>query len=368
MTKPARLAGALCLGLSLLACGSDGGSVGAPAGGPSTPSSTPADTADSPGGAPPSAQSESASGAPFAGGPDFAAAFALVSPSVVGVVAGRRDGDRLVAQRTGSGFVWDARGHIVTNDHLVGESKAVAVRLEDGRALAARVIGRDPPTDLAVLQVLAAGLLPAPRGDADGLVPGTWVAAIGNPMGMDHSITVGVVSGTGRHSLPGTTSRYLNFIQTDVNLNPGNSGGPLVDGRGRVVGLNTAVLARSQGIAFATPIDLVETVVTDILANGRFIRGFAGIVVKPVRLRDASAAALGRQAGARVDKIVPDGPGDAAGLQPGDIILKFGEKKISEPGVLPWLIAATRPGTPVELRVARGAERLVLVLTVAQAQ
>jgi S1-C subfamily serine protease len=187
-------------------------------------------------------------------------------------------------------------------------------------------------------------------------------------MGMDHSITVGVVSGTGRHSLTGTASRYLNFIQTDVNLNPGNSGGPLVDGRGRVVGLNTAVLARAQGIAFATPIDLVETVVTDILANGRFIRGFAGIVVKPVRLRDASEAALGRQAGARVDKIVPDGPGDAAGLQPGDIIVKFGDKKIDEPGVLPWLIAATRPGTPVELRVARGAERLVLVLTVAQAQ
>ncbi len=246
MTKPARLAGTLSLCLSLPACGPDSGGAGATAQGPAA---SPSAGLTSPPGTPEGAQSaspDSAGGAPFAGGPDFAAAFALVSPSVVGVVAGRREGDRLVAERTGSGFVWDATGHIVTNDHLVGESKAVAVRLEDGRALAARVIGRDPSTDLAVLQVLAAGLLPAPRGDADGLVPGTWVAAIGNPMGMDHSITVGVVSGTGRHSLTGTASRYLNFIQTDVNLNPGNSGGPLVDGRGRVVGLNTAAVSDSS--------------------------------------------------------------------------------------------------------------------------
>lgn len=301
-------------------------------------------------------------------GPDFAAAFALVSPCVVGVVAGRRDGDRLVAQRSGSGFVWDEQGHVVTNDHLLGESNAVAVRFEDGRALAAKVVGRDPPTDLAVLSVRAADLHVAPRGDADGLVPGTWVAAIGNPMGMDHSISVGVVSATGRRNLPGRPSRYLNFIQTDVNLNPGSSGGPLVDGRGRVVGLNTAVLAGTQGIAFATPVDLVTTVVTDILQNGRFIRGFAGIVVKPVQLRDASAAGLEHQQGAWVEKIVSGGPGSVAGLHPGDIILQFGDKPIDEPDVLPWLIAATKPGTTVELHVARKAERLTVPLKVAQAK
>ena len=348
--------GALPLALALLACrgASPGDGEAAP-------------------GAPRVASMGGGATAPDAGtepsfGPDFASAFAAVSPSVVGVVAGRRDQDRLVAQRTGSGFVWDAGGHVVTNDHLLGDSEAVAVRLRDGRALSAKVVGRDPPTDLAVLRVLAAGLVPAPRGDADGLLPGTWVAAIGNPMGMDHSITVGVVSGTGRHGLPGQPSRYLNFIQTDVNLNPGNSGGPLVDGRGRVVGLNTAVLARTQGIAFATPIDLVESVVGDILQNGKVIRGFAGIVVKPVRLKDATAAGLSRQEGARVEKVVANGPGDVAGLQPGDIIQRFGGKKILEPAVLPWLIAATRPGTSVELRVARGAERLVLVLAVGAVQ
>lgn len=340
------------LGLALLACRGP-----APAGEGATPPRTASE-------APPPPDA----GLPPMVGPDFAAAFAAVSPSVVGVVAGRREEDRLVAQRTGSGFVWDNAGHVVTNDHLLGDAVAVAVRLQDGRALSAKVVGRDPPTDLAVLRVLAAGMEPAPRGDAENLLPGTWVAAIGNPMGMDHSITVGVVSGTGRHGLPGQASRYLNFIQTDVNLNPGNSGGPLVDGRGRVVGLNTAVLARTQGIAFATPIDLVESVVSDILQNGRVIRGFAGIVVKPVRLKDATAASLSRQEGARVEKVVPNGPGDIAGLQPGDIILRFGSKKIEEPAVLPWLIAAARPGTSVELRVARGTERLVLILTVAQVQ
>jgi serine protease Do len=361
MTEPARGAALTWAALGLVfAC--TGGAAGPPSGAPSTAGDrVSVAPPPPPGGGPPTA-------APGLGGPDFAAAFAAVSPSVVGVVAGRREGDRLVAERTGSGFVWDASGHVVTNDHLVGESRAVAVRLEDGRALAARVKGRDASTDLAVLHVMAAGLNPAPRGNADGLLPGTWVAAIGNPMGMDHSITVGVVSATGRHGLPGARSRYLNFIQTDVNLNPGNSGGPLVDGRGVVVGLNTAVLDRTQGIAFATPIDLVETVVRDILENGRFIRGFAGIVVKPVRLRDATEAGLGRQTGARVEKIVPDGPGDAAGLLPGDIILRFGPKKVDDAAALPWLIAQTRPGTSVELRVARGPQRLVLVLTVAQVQ
>ncbi|MSP71679.1 MAG: PDZ domain-containing protein [Myxococcales bacterium] len=316
----------------------------------------------------------------FLARPDFASAFDRVAPGVVGVAAGRRDGARLIVRRTGSGFVFQTSGPtsgmqttIVTNDHLLGDAPSVAVRLPDGRTLDARIVGRDASTDLAVLQIdltLDAGGPgpdPAPLAKAGSLRTGAWVAAIGNPMGLEQSITVGVVSALERRGLPGTSLRSATFIQTDVSLNPGSSGGPLVDGMGRVVGLNTAVLARAQGIAFATPIEVVKTVVEELMLHGRFVRGFAGIVVKNVRVRDAAEAGLPKQRGARVTQVVEKGPGDRAGLKPGDVILRFGQKRIDEPTALPWLIAATRPGEVIELRVARRTKRLLLSLEVAAA-
>ena len=312
----------------------------------------------------------------FLARPDFASAFDHVAPGVVGVAAGRRDGARLIVRRTGSGFVFQTSGMqttIVTNDHLLGDAPSVAVRLPDGRTLDARVVGRDASTDLAVLQIdltLDAGgpgPVPVPLAKAGSLRTGAWVAAIGNPMGLEQSITVGVVSALERRGLPGTSLRSATFIQTDVSLNPGSSGGPLVDGMGRVVGLNTAVLARAQGIAFATPIEVVKTVVEELMLHGRFVRGFAGIVVKSVRVRDAVEAGLPKQQGARVTQVVDKGPGDRAGLKPGDVILRFGQKRIDDSTALPWLIAATRPGEVIELRVARRTKRLLLSLEVASA-
>ncbi|MCA9542196.1 MAG: trypsin-like peptidase domain-containing protein, partial [Myxococcales bacterium] len=220
-------------------------------------------------------------------------------------------------------------------------------------------------TDLAVLAPGAMGLPPVDRGDPEVLRPGQWVAAIGNPYGMDHSITVGVISALGRHNLPPGGPKYADFIQSDVAVNPGNSGGPLVDDRGRVIGLNTAIIG--QGLAFSARIDMVQTVIDRLLAEGEFVRGFAGLIVRKVTFTAARESGFDMPRGARVKGVVQDGPAARAGLQPGDIIYQFGERRIDTSDALPWLIAATRPGEKVDLRVARGRERLTLALTIGAA-
>lgn len=311
------------------------------------------------------------------GGPDFAAVFASVAPAVVRVAAGRREGERFLASRFGSGFVWSQDDEVVTNDHLIGDAPEVRVSFEAEVWWPTRLIGRDATTDVALLRVDRTGVSgplppgqalswprPPPRAESGTLLPGSWVAALGNPHEMVRTITVGVVSATGRRGRFDGTPRYADFIQTDADLNPGSSGGPLVDGRGQVVGLSTAVLARSQGISFATPIEQVETVVESLRTHGRFVRGFAGFVVKPVRIGAAAEAGLQRVYGALIQSVVPDGPAARAGLQAGDVVLKFGETKVEDSTLLPWLVAASPPGTVVEVRYARGAARGVAALTV----
>lgn len=302
------------------------------------------------------------------GGPDFAAVFAQVSPSVVGVAAGRRRAGRFRVQRTGTGLVWDAAGHILTNDHLVADADEVRVRLVTGKVLSARILAGDGPMDLAVL--VAEGPVPPPvrRARATPLRPGEWVAAIGNPFGLQHSITVGVVSAVGRRRLPGGGPRYGSFIQADVPVNPGNSGGPLVDARGQTVGLNTAMVGDAQGLAFAIPIEQASVVVDRLLRDGRFERGYGGLVPRPVTDRQAVDAGLDGRKGARVAKLVADGPAAEAGIAPGDILLRFGDEEVDAADELPWLIASTPPGTSVPVSIARGKERLTLTLTVGAAR
>ncbi len=302
--------------------------------------------------------------APGVGGPDFSVVFAQVSPSVVGVAAGRMRQGRFSAQRTGTGFVWDAAGHILTNDHLVADADVVRVRVQSGKVLSGRVLAGDGPMDLALVVTDEPVPPPVPRGREAPLRPGEWVAAIGNPFGLQHSITVGVISATGRRRLPGGGPRFGSFIQTDTPVNPGNSGGPLVDAHGQVIGLNTVMLGDAQGLAFAIPIDQADVVVSRLLADGRFVRGFGGLVVKPVTDRLAREAGLAGRSGARVSKIVAGGPADTAGLRPGDILLSFGDEPVANANGLPWLIASTAPGTAVPLKVARGRTRLALTLTV----
>ncbi len=305
--------------------------------------------------------------APIVGGPDFSYVFEQVAPSVVGVAAGARPTGRFVPQQTGTGFVWDAHGHIVTNDHLIRAGAEVRVRTRDANVLAARVIGRDDQTDIAVLQVDEPSLKQAPLGTLVGLRPGHWVAAIGNPYGMSHSITVGVVSALGRRNLPPGAPRYAEFIQTDLNINPGNSGGPLVSASGHVVGLNAAIHGQGQGLAFAIPINMLRTVVPQLIAEGHFIRGFAGLYVKPMSLPAARRAGLDRARGAKVIGVVQGGPATQAGIVPGDVIVRFGEHPVDDSSALPWMIAATPPGTVVGIEVIRERQPVGLSLLMAEA-
>ncbi len=312
------------------------------------------------------APTPAAPAAAHVGGPDFAAVFAAVSPSVVGVAGGTRTDGRFRADRTGTGFAWDGAGHVVTNDHLVREGDAWRVRTVSGQVLAATIAGRDEPTDLAVLKV-EPPLPPVRIGAATPLRPGAWVAAIGNPYGMEHSITVGVVSALGRRDLPGGGPRYAAYIQTDLSINPGNSGGPLVDGSGAVVGINTAILGKGQGLSFAIPMEMARVVVAHLIEHGRFVRGFGGLVVGRVSQARAHKAGLDRPRGARVREVVEGGPADAAGLRVGDLILRYGDTELSDANSLPWLIASTAPGARVPLHVAREAGRLDLKMAVAEA-
>ncbi len=296
---------------------------------------------------------------------DFAAIFDSVAPSVVGLAAFDKVEDRFRMLRTGTGIVWDRKGHIVTNAHLIGDASRVRVRLISGKVLRARVVGLDASTDVAVLSVNSTKLNPAPRGGVDVLKPGHWIAAIGNPLGMNHSITVGVVSAIGRRNLPGGGPKYADFIQSDVSIHRGNSGGPLVDIHGRIVGLNTAILG--QGLSFSTRIDMVETVVDRLMGEGAFVRGFAGLFVGRVSNRHADAVGLDSARGARIKGVVDGGPASKAGLKVGDVILEFADREILDAYAFRWQVAATRPGEKVSLLIGRGAERIRLDLTMDRA-
>lgn len=303
---------------------------------------------------------------PPVGGPDFTAVFDRVAPSVVGVVAGALVDGRFRPARSGTGFVWDPAGHIVTNAHLIGDAPRVRVRDQSGRVTSARLVGLDVTTDLAIIDPGPLGLPPVTLGDVDALRPGEWIAALGNPHGMDHSITVGVISALGRRTLPEGAPRLAEFIQSDVALDTGSSGGPLVDTRGRVVGLNTAIVGGK--FSFSIRIDMVATVARRLIAEGTFVRGFAGLYPTATTAAAAREAGLVERRGVRVRDVVDDGPADRAGIAAGDIILKFGDHPVDDPEALPWLIAATRPGTAVACRIARGADRLDLTLTMGEAE
>ena len=308
--------------------------------------------------------------APGVGGPNFASVFAQVSPSVVGVAAGRRNAEgRFVPTRSGTGFVWDDQGHVITNDHLIADASEVRVRTREGRVLRTKFVAGDGLTDVALLAIEGARRPPvAPRARSHALRPGEWVAAIGNPYGLEHSISVGVISAVGRRRLPGEKARFSAFVQTDINVNPGNSGGPLVDAAGEVVGINTAMVGNAQGLAFAIPIEQVAVIAGRLLRDGRFVRGFGGLVVRAVGDKAAARAGLQVRRGARVGRVVADGPAAKAGLVPNDIILRYGTVTLADDSALSWLIASTEPGQRVPLQVARGRERLHLEMVVEESR
>jgi serine protease Do len=263
----------------------------------------------------------------------------------------------------GSGFVIDAGGYVVTNHHVVDGAKSVEVTLNDGRKLPAKVVGSDPETDIALLKVEATGLPTIPLGDSGALRVAEPVMAIGNPFGLDHTVTVGIISGTGRVIGAG---RYDDFLQTDAAINPGNSGGPLINTRGEVVGIATAIVSRSggfQGVGFAIPIDLAKPILQQLRTAGRVTRGWLGVSIQPLTPELAKSFGLGESKGALIASVSPGSPAERAGVKPGDVIVAYNGKPVDTPRVLPGLVANTEVGKGVELTVLReGKPRLLRVM------
>ncbi len=267
----------------------------------------------------------------------------------------------------GSGVIISERGYILTNNHVVEGADEIEVALRDGRTTRARIVGTDPDTDLAVLQVDLSPLPAITLGDSEALRVGDVVLAIGNPFGVGQTVTSGIVSATGRTQLGINT--FENFIQTDAAINPGNSGGALVTADGRLVGINTAIFSRSggsQGIGFAIPVSLARDVMTQIIEHGKVVRGWLGVAIQDLTPPLAESFGLEPGTGVVVTQVLAGGPADAAGLLPGDVITAVGGEPVDGVHKALELIARARPGTTIELEGLRQGRRQHWQATVAQ--
>src|SRR5918995_1617800 len=248
-------------------------------------------------------------------------------------------------QGLGSGFIISQDGYVLTNAHVVAGDGEVTVRLADlKREFKAKVIGADERTDVALIKIEASGLPTVKLGKSGALQPGEWVAAIGSPFGFENTITAGIISATGR-SLPAET--YVPFIQTDVAVNPGNSGGPLINLAGEVVGINSMIYSQTggyMGVSFAIPIEVALEVGKQLRAEGKVIRGRLGVRIQPMTKELAQSFHLKEPEGALIATVEPGSPADKAGLKPGDVVLAYNGQAIDDPNKLPRLVAATQPG------------------------
>jgi Do/DeqQ family serine protease len=252
----------------------------------------------------------------------------------------------------GSGVIVDPAGYILTNNHVIENARDITVRLSDSRKFTATLVGRDPKTDLAVLKVDAPAALPAAElGDSEHLRVGQWVVAIGNPFGLDRTVTVGIVSAKARTRVGVAT--YENFIQTDASINPGNSGGPLLNLDGRVIGINTAIVAAGQGIGFSIPINEAKSVMGQLIARGKVTRGWLGIAIQDLTDELATSFGVREREGVLVADVMTGGPGEAAGLKPGDVIVQLGATKVREVPDLQRRVANVAPGQTIGLGVIR---------------
>src|SRR5262245_39528501 len=266
----------------------------------------------------------------------------------------------------GSGFIVNPAGYVITNNHVIEGASEIKVTLSDGRELTARVLGRDPKTDLALLKVDATGLPVIPLGDSGRLEVGEPVMAIGNPFGLELTVTTGIVSATARVIGEGP---YDDFIQTDASINPGNSGGPLINARGQAIGINSAIFSRSggsDGIGFSIPINLAKTVVTQLAETGKVTRGFLGVTLQRVTPDLAKSFGLSTPGGALVSAVTDGSPAARAGLKSGDVIIEYDGHPVARIDELPRAVADTQIGRQVPLTVLRDGKRLTLNATVAR--
>lgn len=273
------------------------------------------------------------------------------------------DRERLVSGQ-GSGFILTSDGEILTNHHVVAGAEEIDVILSDRRTLKAELKGYDESTDLALLKVEATGLPSVSLGDSDKIRVGDWVMAIGNPFGLEATVTVGVLSGKGRVIGQGP---YDDFLQTDASINPGNSGGPLFNLKGEVVGINTAIIAGGQGIGFAVPVDMAKDVLAQLRHRGHVVRGFVGLGIQPLtpELRQSLGVPEGVE-GALIGQVMPNGPSADSGIQPGDVVVEVAGVSVNSDRELLQQVAKLPVGEKAELTAYRGNRRKTFTVTVAQ--
>ena len=275
------------------------------------------------------------------------------------------DGPKAVS--LGSGFLISADGYLLTNHHVVEGADKVRVKLSDRREFDAKVVGSDPQSDVALLKIPASGLPFLHAGESKQLKPGQWVVAIGSPFGLDHSVTAGIVSAVGRNA--GAEQRYVPFIQTDVAINRGNSGGPLLNTRGEVVGINSQIFSNSggyMGVSFAIPMDVALNVSDQLKAHGKVTRGQIGVVVGAVSTETAKGFSLPDTRGALVNDVRDGSPAEKAGLQPGDVIRSVDGTPIEDSSDLPPVIGAMAPGSSVKLGILREGKPIERTVTLAK--
>ncbi|MBL7141430.1 MAG: DegQ family serine endoprotease [Planctomycetes bacterium] len=276
-------------------------------------------------------------------------------------------GQQFQRRGLGSGVIVSADGYILTNNHVVADADEITVRLHDGREFPAKVIGTDPPSEIAVIRIQAKNLTVAALGDNQTMEVGDWVLAVGAPFGLDQTVTSGIISATGRYGV-GITE-YENFIQTDAAINPGNSGGPLVNMRGEVIGINTAIASRSggyMGIGFAVPMNMAREVMKRLVEEGEVIRGWLGVSIQPLTEDMAESMGIEAGKGVLISQVFDGGPAAEAGIRAGDVILKVGDKETNDPNTLQSAVAWTKPGTKADVVLLRGGKRRTLAVTVTQ--
>jgi len=265
----------------------------------------------------------------------------------------------------GSGFVVSPDGYVVTNNHVVEGSDEILVVFEDGTELNAEIVGLDPKTDVALLKVDPGdtSLVTIALGDSEAIRPGDWVVAIGNPFGFEHTVTAGIVSAKHRKQItPGGEQRYDDYIQTDAAINPGNSGGPLIDLRGRVVGINTLVQAGANTIGFSIPINQAKQILPQLRADGHVTRGWLGVSIQPVTKDLADAFELNEAKGALVAMVMDDTPADQGGIEAGDVIVEFDGQEIEDWQDLPMVVASTPVDKPADVVLIRDGRRKRLTI------
>jgi serine protease Do len=251
----------------------------------------------------------------------------------------------------GSGFVMNREGYILTNNHVVEDADQIKVKLSNGKEYEGKVIGRDSKTDLALVKIKGGSdLNPLKLGNSDDLKVGSWVVAVGSPFGLEQTVTAGIVSAKGRVIGSGP---YDNFIQTDASINPGNSGGPLINMKGEVVGINTAIIASGQGIGFAIPINMAKEIAPQLQEKGHVTRGWLGVSIQEVTPQLAKSFGLKEKKGALVAQVISNSPAEKAGIEQGDVILEFDGKEISDSKDLPRIVASTPVGKSVTIKLSR---------------